>query len=158
MLRRLLLPSRRVAASALARPWDACPQACKTTTGLVGVPVVPDSVAVLEAASTRVLALVAKHVPPSAHYRRQVEAVYQGRLAACKAHPNSPEGVEAALGEGQIEELILMAKDEEKLIPKMGGASRALVRALLFLCRRRVHSCAHACAHGPPARRKSGIA
>jgi len=115
---RLFLASRRL----LARPWDVSASAGKTTTGLVGVPVVPDSVAALEAASNRVLALVAKHVPETAHYRRQVEAVYQGRLAACKAHPGSPEGVEAALGEGQVEELLLMAQDEERLIPKMGGA------------------------------------
>ena len=106
----------------LSRPWAAVSRASKTTTGLVGVPVIPDSVAVLQAASARVLDAVAKHVPPTAHYRRQVEAVYQGRLDACKAH-GTPEGVEAALGEGQIEELIRMAKEEEALIPKMGGAS-----------------------------------
>ena len=107
----------------LSRPWAAVSRASKTTTGLVGVPVIPDSVAVLQAASARVLDVVAKHVPPTAHYRRQVEAVYQGRLDACKAH-GTPEGVEAALGEGQIEELIRMAKEEEALIPQMGGASR----------------------------------
>jgi hypothetical protein len=106
----------------LSRPWAAESRASKTTTGLVGVPVIPDSVAVLQTASARVLAAVAKHVPASAHYRRQVEAVYQGRLDACKAH-GTAEGVEAALGEGQIEELIRMAKEEEALIPQMGGAS-----------------------------------
>jgi hypothetical protein len=95
--------------------------ATKTSTGIVGLPVVEDSVAVLAALSTKLLADVAGAAPPSARYRQAVEALYSARLAACN-ELKEPEAVEAALGQGQMEELIRMARDEEALIPRMAGA------------------------------------
>lgn len=92
----------------------------KQTTGIVGLPVVPDSVSVLAALSEKLLRDV-RVIPADAHYRKVVESVYGERLAACKKH-GDPEAVEAALGLGQMEELIRMARDEESLIPKMAGA------------------------------------
>jgi NADH dehydrogenase (ubiquinone) 1 alpha subcomplex subunit 5 len=131
-LRRLLHTLPRAASghgvSALATGGDSLtaaaswrPLSSKATTGLVGVPVVDNGRDVLLDVSQRVLDLVSRHVPETAHYRRQVEAVYGRRVEACKAH-ESVEGVEAALGEGQVEELIRMAEEEVKLIPKMAGA------------------------------------
>ena len=62
-----------------------------------------------------------KTLPESAHYRQAVEKTYQHRLEVCKQN-SEVEEIEAVIGQGQIEELIRMAKDEERLIPKMAGA------------------------------------
>ena len=59
-------------------------------------------------------------IPEAAHYRQNVEKIYRHRLVVCKSHADVA-AIEAAIGQGQIEELIRMAKDEEGLIPKMAG-------------------------------------
>ena len=92
----------------------------KTSTGIVGLEVVPNGRAVLMALSEKLLRMVAE-LPETAHYRKTVEQVYTARLEACRQH-TEVEAIEAALGLGQIEELIKVAQDEEKLIPKMKGA------------------------------------
>ena len=112
-------PLRRLASNLLLRRGYA---AAKESTGIVGLPVVENSREVLAQLSRGILKAVAK-LPETAHYRRAVEAVYTERLQACQAH-SDPSDVEAALGQGQMEELIRMAEDEARLIPKMAGASR----------------------------------
>ncbi len=92
----------------------------KSSTGIVGLAVVPNGREVLAELSQKLIAMVGA-LPPSAEYRRTVEAVYGARLAACRDH-TEVEAIEAAVGQGQIEELIRMARDEERLIPKMAGA------------------------------------
>lgn len=62
-------------------------------------------------------------IPATAHYRQAVEKTYGHRLDVCNKHTEVAE-IEAAIGQGQIEELIRMAKDEERLIPKMAGARK----------------------------------
>ncbi len=111
---------RRLAPALLRRGY------AKTSTGIVGLPVVPNSREELMTLSNKILKAVAA-LPETAHYRRNVEAVYSARLAACKAH-SEPEAIEAALGQGQMEELIRMAQDEARLIPKMAGAFAMLRR------------------------------
>jgi NADH dehydrogenase (ubiquinone) 1 alpha subcomplex subunit 5 len=106
--------------SALRRLAPLLARGLKTSTGIVGLPVVPNSREVLMQLSRGILKAVAA-LPETAHYRRVVEDVYSARLAACQAHA-LPEEIEAALGLGQMEELIRMARDEAGLIPKMAGA------------------------------------
>lgn len=60
-------------------------------------------------------------VPATAQYRQAVEKTYGHRLEVCDKHTDVEE-IEATIGQGQIEELIRMARDEERLIPKMAGA------------------------------------
>ena len=96
-------------------------RASQQTTGIVGLEVVPNGREVLMQLSQKLLEDV-KAVPESAYYRQAVEALYKQRLEVCKSHAEV-EAIEATLGQGQIEELIAMARDEERLIPKMLGAS-----------------------------------
>ena len=112
--------ARRVAPA--ARP-AAVRGFAKTSTGIVGLEVVPNGRAVLMTLSEKLLRMVAE-LPESAHYRKTVEEVYRQRLEACRQH-TEVEAIEAAIGLGQIEELIKVAQDEEKLIPMMKGAARA---------------------------------
>jgi hypothetical protein len=112
----------RRAAPALVGARGAARGFAKTSTGIVGLEVVPNGRAVLMALSEKLLRMVAE-LPESAHYRKTVEDVYRARLEACRQH-TEVEAIEAALGLGQIEELIKVAQDEEKLIPQMKGARR----------------------------------
>jgi hypothetical protein len=112
----------RRAAPALVGARGAARGFAKTSTGIVGLEVVPNGRAVLMALSEKLLRMVAE-LPESAHYRKTVEDVYRTRLEACQQH-TEVEAIEAALGLGQIEELIKVAQDEEKLIPQMKGARR----------------------------------
>ena len=96
----------------------------KETTGLVGLKVEPNSRALLAAISAKILKDVAAHIPPGAAYRTNVEAVYKHRLKVCQDNEDAAE-IERILGVGQMEELLEMAKDEEKLIPFMAGARAA---------------------------------
>ena len=92
----------------------------KASTGIVGLRVEPKGREVLMQLSASILKAVAAF-PETAHYRRVVERVYTERLEACQAHAEVAD-IELAVGQGQIEELIEMARDEQKLIPKMAGA------------------------------------
>ena len=117
----------RRAAPALVGARGGARGFAKTSTGIVGLEVVPNGRAVLMALSEKLLRMVAE-LPESAHYRKTVEEVYRTRLEACRQH-TEVEAIEAALGLGQIEELIKVAQDEEKLIPQMKGARPAQRRA-----------------------------
>jgi len=112
----------RALARRLRAPMCGVTRACgarnKVTTGIVGLHALEDGKSAYEAVCARVLRDVREGIPESAGYRKVVEATYEDRLAKAKACA-SVEEIERAIGEGQIEELYEIAKDELALIPKM---------------------------------------
>lgn len=91
---------------------------CKTTTGIVGLPVDEEARLHLEEHYGKVLDSV-KVIPPSAEYRIEIEKTVQHRLGLLKSDIIDEE-LEQKLGR-QLEEEIKIIKDELKLIPKMAG-------------------------------------
>jgi NADH dehydrogenase (ubiquinone) 1 alpha subcomplex subunit 5 len=106
-----------------ASAWRA-----KTTTGLVGLEVLDNGREELMAASRRILSAV-QSIPEDAVYRRNLEKIYSHRLHVCE-QSESVEQVEATLQEGQIEELVKIANDEENLIPVMKRVLHLLLPSL----------------------------
>ena len=92
----------------------------KTTTGIVGLPVVEDARGELRTQLQAVLEALAA-IPEHAEYRRSVEKMVRFKLAAVDSDAPD-EAVEAALSR-QLEEEIKMCREELSLIPKMAGAS-----------------------------------
>ena len=90
----------------------------KTTTGIVGVPVVPDARLVLKEQLQAVLDAVAV-IPEDAEYRLSVEKTVRWKLAA--AESDAPDEQLEELYSRQLEEEIKLCKDELGLIPKMAG-------------------------------------
>ena len=90
----------------------------KATTGIVGLDVLDNPKEAYAKICEDVLREVARGIPEDAGYRKIVEEVYGDRLAKTRAGANADE-IESAIGEGQIEELYEIAKDELGLIPKM---------------------------------------
>ena len=90
----------------------------KETTGIVGLDVLDDPKARYQAVCEDVLREVARGIPEDAGYRKIVEEVYEDRLAKTRAGANAEE-IESAIGEGQIEELYEIAKDELGLISRL---------------------------------------
>lgn len=111
------LPSSlRIEASAAAASIGI--RGVKTTTGIVGLPVVPEARAVLQTQLQMVLdALVA--IPEDAEYRRSVEKTVRFKLQA--AQSDVPDEQLEELFSRQLEEEIKMCKEELSLIPKMAG-------------------------------------
>ena len=62
-----------------------------------------------------------KVIPETAQYRVSVGTLTNQRLAVVSKEDLSPEKMEEEIGAGQLEELIIQAKDELSLIPKMAG-------------------------------------
>ena len=60
-------------------------------------------------------------IPETAQYRVSVEMLTKQRLDVVSKEDISPAQMEEEIGAGQLEELILQAKDELSLIPKMAG-------------------------------------
>ncbi|BBN17630.1 NADH dehydrogenase (ubiquinone) 1 alpha subcomplex subunit 5 [Marchantia polymorpha subsp. ruderalis] len=89
----------------------------KETTGIVGLPVVPNAREVLIGLYRKTLDAV-QPIPESAQYRKTVEEITQHRLAICNEEEDWKE-IEKRVGNGQVEQLIQQAKDELTLIPKM---------------------------------------
>ena len=86
----------------------------KTSTGLVGVPVDYASRGNFIASQQAILEAI-KVVPEDAAFRTSVEATAQYRLSV--AHSTEDEEViEKEIGFGQLEELIISAKEELELI------------------------------------------
>ena len=90
----------------------------KETTGIVGLSVLEDGKGAYAAICKRVLSEIQRGIPADAGYRKVVESVYADRLAKTEAGESVSE-IEAAIGQGQIEELYEIAEDELELIPKM---------------------------------------
>jgi len=91
--------------------------ASKGSTGIVGLDVVPNAREVLISLYQQTLQAV-KPIPESAQYRKSVEALTQHRLKVCQEEEDW-ENIEKKIQCGQVEELIVQAKDELQLIPKM---------------------------------------
>merc|ERR1712072_21107 len=106
--------SRTQGAAAAA---TAATRAYKTTTGIVGVEADPNAPETLRHLLKQILREV-KVIPEAAQYRVSVEVMANERLAVV-SKDISPEQMEEEIGQGQLEELILHAKDELSLIPKM---------------------------------------
>ena len=91
----------------------------KETTGLVGLDVVPNAREVLISLYNDTLKAV-ETIPSSAEYRKAVEKFTKFRLQVCEEEKDW-EKIEERINGGQVEELIVMAKDELMLIDKMKG-------------------------------------
>lgn len=92
----------------------------KSTTGIVGLPVVEDAREELKRQLQAVLDAVAI-IPEAAEYRKSIEKTVRYKLSAA-AGEAPDEQLEELLGR-QLEEEIKMCKEELGLIPKMAGAS-----------------------------------
>eukprot|EP01135_Chromosphaera_perkinsii_P007686 Nk52_evm1s941 gene=Nk52_evmTU1s941 len=92
--------------------------ALKKTTGLVGLAVVPNAKEVLVGSYQKILKEISA-MPADAGYRKQVEAVTNHRLGVASKSGITDEEIETELNCGQIEELIVQAKDELSLAKKM---------------------------------------
>lgn len=89
----------------------------KETTGLVGLEVVPNAREVLIKLYNDTLKAV-EGIPDSAEYRKAVERFTKFRLQVCQEEEDW-EKIEQRINGGQVEELIVIAKDELTLIDKM---------------------------------------
>ncbi|QDZ22165.1 hypothetical protein HOP50_07g47050 [Chloropicon primus] len=113
----LLRTQHAGAVSVFALPQTQTARGYKTTTGIVGVEVDPNAPETLRHLLKKILREV-KVIPENAQYRTSVEMMANERLAVV-SKDISPEQMEDEIGQGQLEELILHAKDELSLIPKM---------------------------------------
>ncbi len=93
-------------------------QALKSSTGITGVAVHPNPVPTLLETYRATLARLSE-IPPSSVYRQGTEALTQRKLSIVESANGNVEKVEQELDEGQIEEAILVAKDELNLVGNM---------------------------------------
>lgn len=116
------LSSARLAATAspALRPLVVSSRA-KTTTGIVGLEVEPDAKAILVDLYAQTLSAL-ESVPKEASYRSSVAATTTERLAIVKGLSDL-EAMEAAIGAGQIEEVVKQAREELALIPVLVEAN-----------------------------------
>lgn len=123
-----LLPALRVESAGAALP--AAVRGVKTTTGIVGLPVVEDARGELRKQLQAVLDALAA-IPETAEYRRSVEKTVRYKLAAVDG--DAPDEQLEDIFSRQLEEEIKMCKEELALIPKMAGewagGARASARA-----------------------------
>mmetsp|Transcript_20134 Transcript_20134/g.27877 ORF Transcript_20134/g.27877 Transcript_20134/m.27877 type:complete len:146 (+) Transcript_20134:128-565(+) len=89
----------------------------KVSTGLVGLDVEPNAREILIGLYERTLGEI-QAVPADAGYRQVVEEFTNYRLQVCKDNTDL-QAIEDAIMQGQVEELIDIAKDELSLIPRM---------------------------------------
>ena len=92
----------------------------KTTTGIVGLEVVPDAKPVLLGLYAKTLSML-EGVPAEAQYRKVITDYTKARMAVLKSTDDIPT-IESKIGGGQVEQLIEQAKDELSLIPKLIAA------------------------------------
>lgn len=97
---------------------------CKSTTGIVGLPVVEDARDSLEEHYGKVLEAV-QVIPESAEFRSLIEKTVNHRLGLLKSELVDEE-LEQELGR-QLEEEIKLMQDELKLIPKMAGVHASVL-------------------------------
>ncbi|KAI7859843.1 ETC complex I subunit conserved region-domain-containing protein [Circinella umbellata] len=89
----------------------------KATTGLTGVPVHPNPRPHLIQTYNKSLEALSR-LPTHAVYRQATESLTQHRLAVVENNEDVSK-IESLINSGQIEELIIQAEDELKLIGKM---------------------------------------
>ena len=111
-----LLPGLRVEVGSLAAPMAV--RGVKTTTGIVGLPVVEDARAELQQQLQAVLDALGA-IPEDAEYRRSLEKTVRFKLQA--AASDVPDEQLEDLLSRQVEEEIKMCREELTLIPKMAG-------------------------------------
>ncbi|KAJ1995008.1 hypothetical protein H4R33_000023 [Dimargaris cristalligena] len=93
----------------------------KATTGLRGIEVHPNPRPVLIDLYRKTLTELETQIPEHAIYRQATAALTKHRLAIVERESDVAQ-LEASVNGGQIEELIMAAEDELKLIPKMAEA------------------------------------
>ncbi|KAK8819609.1 NADH dehydrogenase [ubiquinone] 1 alpha subcomplex subunit 5 [Blastocystis sp. ATCC 50177/Nand II] len=86
----------------------------KRTTGMVGLPVIPNARAVLTELYDKTLENIQK-IPANTEYRKNVEAFTKYRRNVVKENEDI-KTIEKIIGCGQVEELVEQAKDELSLI------------------------------------------
>lgn len=89
----------------------------KTTTGLFGIAVHPNPRPHLIKTYNETLEALLL-LPPTAVYRQATEALTKQRLSIVESTEDVGE-IEEKIGTGQIEEVIMQAEDEQKLVAKM---------------------------------------
>eukprot|EP01113_Clastostelium_recurvatum_P008533 TRINITY_DN1403_c0_g1_i1.p1 TRINITY_DN1403_c0_g1~~TRINITY_DN1403_c0_g1_i1.p1 ORF type:complete len:128 (-),score=29.38 TRINITY_DN1403_c0_g1_i1:47-397(-) len=89
----------------------------KRSTGLVGLAVVPNAREVLSKLYQQTLKEI-RIIPQGAYYRQHVEDFTKFRLGVVEKETDI-RTIEGTIKAGQVEELIVMAKNELFLIPKM---------------------------------------
>ncbi|KAI9003357.1 ETC complex I subunit conserved region-domain-containing protein, partial [Hyaloraphidium curvatum] len=87
------------------------------TTGIFGLPVHPDPRPALISLYSRTLEAT-KALPETAVYSQAVKSVTQHRLSIVESTEDTAQ-IEEKIGAGQVEELIVQAEDELKLVEKM---------------------------------------
>ena len=93
--------------------------AVKETTGLTGLDVVPNARRVLISLYGQILE-AAEAIPEGNQYRADITQLTKYRLSVVESN-NSISAIEAEINDGQIEELIDIAKDELELLPKFAS-------------------------------------
>ncbi|KAJ8661567.1 hypothetical protein O0I10_002835 [Lichtheimia ornata] len=89
----------------------------KASTGLTGIPVHPNPRPHLIQTYNKTLTALSR-LPASAVYRQATESMTQHRLAIVEGNEDVSE-IEKTIDNGQIEELIIQAEEELKLVGKM---------------------------------------
>ncbi|KAI9255775.1 ETC complex I subunit conserved region-domain-containing protein [Phascolomyces articulosus] len=89
----------------------------KATTGLTGIPVHPNPRPHLIQTYSKTLEALSR-LPTHAVYRQATESLTQQRLSVVQGNEDVTK-IESLINNGQIEELIIQAEDELKLIAKM---------------------------------------
>lgn len=81
----------------------------------------PNPIPALAETYRSTLSLVQKSLPAASSYRQSVEALTQHRLSIVEAAEptNAVDKVEKEIGQGQIEEIIIAARNELNLVAKM---------------------------------------
>lgn len=113
MLARFRSPILRSASNSIAKANTNAMSTYKTSTGLVGLLADPDGKANLIAASEKVLLAVQKI--PDCQYRTNVEKWFTFIKKSAEA-TDDIKTIEKTIELGQIEEVIVMAKDELELV------------------------------------------
>ncbi|KAI0322729.1 NADH2 dehydrogenase [Amylostereum chailletii] len=93
-------------------------QVTKLTTGIYGVPVHPNPLPELAQTYQNTLARLAT-IPAHSVYRQGTEALTQRKLNILEAAKGNVAEVEERLEEGQLEQALMIAKDELELVDKM---------------------------------------
>ncbi|KAL7456610.1 hypothetical protein ACHAWC_008090, partial [Mediolabrus comicus] len=89
----------------------------KTSTGLVGLEVDHDAVPKMITKYQALLdKLASSDMPPTAQYRINIEKIARYRIAAAQENLDDPEKVEELCNCGQVEELVVQADNEMKVM------------------------------------------
>lgn len=91
----------------------------KTTTGIHGIPVHPNPLPELKATYESTLQALHSSIPETSVYRQGAEALTLQKLKIVETVNGSIEEAEKQLDEGQIEQALMIAKDELSLVGKM---------------------------------------